>query len=675
MICPENVSSDTEGRTDFLDKETFLRTECPPRRLAGMGPGVGRNKLVLGLLLWLVLLSGGCAKYNTFYNAEKAFNEAEKSREARIKNNDEEFNTPTNAQKQQYEEAIRKAQKILDEYPGHSLTDDALFLQAKASHRIQSYRMSVRKIDLLFTNFPQTPYMEEALFTQALNYLLIGDVNRSNEYLVQLEAGFPNSRFQAETFKVQGENSYVIEDWEVARDAFLNYLERFPEAEARGEIQLKLSQCYWELEDYSPAAELLPDLIATAESNELVFRARLQQARVAVKQEEFALADQLVAELRDDAEIFEMQGNVTLVEAESLVAQERLDDAATVLENMPAEWATTNVRALSQDLLGYIYLDRWQLEEARTAFQEAVRGNRILEDLDRSRMLQGTLGEYLAAEQQLTTASGKREAELKLLQANALLFSLGQPRLALDLFLEIAMVRVPDESDVSSDPVDEGSDDNPDADTDENVDENPAEGENISAIALSDTTSGIDINGIAAADSTGLVVAPGAETPEIVPGEVATEAVEIDSALVARALYGAVLVCRDRLALPDSAAIFEDILLTQYPEFPQAFALQSGGRGNLLAYLLERRDQENQLRMLAMASGDSTQQDVNDEFALLTPDTESSQLDRPGRVFVDERRRKVYLQRRDNIYFNTLVSARGGDSGASPDSTYSGGNR
>ena len=91
-----------------------------------------------------------------------------------------------NRLKQDYQQAIKKAQKILDEYPGHSLTDDALFLQGKSYQRIASYRMSIRKLDLLFTNFPQTPYLEESIFLQAVNYLMLGDAGRSQDLLDRL---------------------------------------------------------------------------------------------------------------------------------------------------------------------------------------------------------------------------------------------------------------------------------------------------------------------------------------------------------------------------------------------------------------------------------------------------------------------------------------------------------
>ncbi len=105
----------------------------------------------------MLAVLAGCAKYNTYYNAKKAFDDAEHVRDEAIRKH-EDPPQPTGLQKTNYEKAIQKAQKILDEYPGNSLTDDALFLQAKAWHRLEGYRMSIRKLDLLFQNFPASEY-------------------------------------------------------------------------------------------------------------------------------------------------------------------------------------------------------------------------------------------------------------------------------------------------------------------------------------------------------------------------------------------------------------------------------------------------------------------------------------------------------------------------------------
>ena len=168
----------------------FLRLRIRPPR-----PATGTGRRLPILLAAGLLAVVGCAKYNTFYNAKRAFDQAEQVREEAIRNH-EDPPRPTGLQKTNYDKAIQKAQKILDEYPGHSLTDDALFLQAKAWHRLEGYRMSIRKLDLLFLNFPATEYMEEALYLQGLNYLLIGALDKSQAFLEQLERRFPDSRFK-----------------------------------------------------------------------------------------------------------------------------------------------------------------------------------------------------------------------------------------------------------------------------------------------------------------------------------------------------------------------------------------------------------------------------------------------------------------------------------------------
>ncbi len=394
-------------------------------------------------LLWPVVLSAlilflvGCAKYNTFYNAKKSFDSAEHVREEAIRKH-QDPPKPTGLQKSEYDNAIRKAQKVLDEYPGHSLTDDALFLQAKSYYRLDSYRMSIRKFDLLFTNFPQTPYLEEALFLTALDYLLIGALDRSQEYLDRLAKLYPDSKFQAETRKVSGDNSFALEDWAIAAENYRNYLELDSDIEERDRIGLKLAECYWEMEDYVSAAEVLQEVSNNTISADLGFRAKLLRARVHVRMGDFEVADLLLVELRDLAPIYQAQGEVLLVEAESLVAQNKGDKASPLLESMPAEWETPVVKVRAADLLGYLYLERGEWEEARAKFQTAMLKRDELDDGDRTRRLNDSLKDYLAAEVALPDARPDRVPGLKLLQANAMLFGFEHPGVAGDLYIQAA---------------------------------------------------------------------------------------------------------------------------------------------------------------------------------------------------------------------------------------------
>jgi len=391
-------------------------------------------------LLWpaiLILLFAGCAKYNTFYNARRSFDNAEEIRAEAIRKH-EDPPKPSGTQKSDYENAIKKAQKVLDEYPGHSLTDDALFLQAKSYYRLESYRMSISKFDLLFTNYPQTPYMEEALFLTALDYLLIGAVDRSQEYLDRLAKLFPDSKFQAETRKVSGDNFFAQEDWESAAENYRGYLELDSDIEERDRIGLKLAECYWEMEDYVSAAEVLQEVSNNTSSADLGFRAQLLRSRVHIRMGDFEVVDLLLVELRDKAPIYDAQGDVLLVEAESLVAQGKSDQASPLLENIPVDWETPPVKARAADLLGYLYIERGEWEEARIKFQAAMLKRDELDDEDRTRRLNDNLKDYLAAETALPDAQPERIPGLKILQANAMLFGFDHPGVAADLYIQAA---------------------------------------------------------------------------------------------------------------------------------------------------------------------------------------------------------------------------------------------
>ncbi|MDA3814208.1 MAG: hypothetical protein PF570_08150, partial [Candidatus Cloacimonetes bacterium] len=68
-------------------------------------------KFKVSILLILLLLTSGCVYYNTFYNAEKYFDEA---REMAL--ND--ANKPTNNAIQKYKKVIKKCGIVLEYYEG-----------------------------------------------------------------------------------------------------------------------------------------------------------------------------------------------------------------------------------------------------------------------------------------------------------------------------------------------------------------------------------------------------------------------------------------------------------------------------------------------------------------------------------------------------------------------------
>ena len=225
---------------------------CPGRRLiAGLA-----CLAAVGLLMM-----GGCSpRWNTLYNANQAFKRAEQARDEAIREG-RDVAQAVQSQRQNYMQAVEKAQKALDMFPGHSASDEALFLQGKSHHRLASYRMSIRQFDLLFTNFPRTKFMEESLFLQAINYLMINDAARSQTMLDLLERQFPDSRFQADALRASGDNAFALQDWEGAALVLTRYLERYPRAEGWDLGSLQLAEALWELDRCGEVGPVLQRVI------------------------------------------------------------------------------------------------------------------------------------------------------------------------------------------------------------------------------------------------------------------------------------------------------------------------------------------------------------------------------------------------------------------------------
>ncbi|MCK5732850.1 MAG: tetratricopeptide repeat protein [Candidatus Latescibacteria bacterium] len=132
------------------------------------------------VLLFLILLSG-CAYYNTFYNARKAFNEAEARREA----SGAAAGSSRRSGGGLYDKAIKKASRVLAFYPDSRWVDDSLLLLGKAFYHKEEYEKSVRKFEELEAHFPESDLVEEGRYWRGLALLETG---REDEAIAVLGA-------------------------------------------------------------------------------------------------------------------------------------------------------------------------------------------------------------------------------------------------------------------------------------------------------------------------------------------------------------------------------------------------------------------------------------------------------------------------------------------------------
>ena len=116
-----------------------------------------------------------CAYYNTLYNAEDKFAEAEKAMAAQTRAVEAApggVNAPgVNTQTAAYEDVIEKCKKVIANYPDSRHVDDAMVLSAKALYRLGKYDEAVAAIDTLETRHPKSELIDDATFLKGKSFV------------------------------------------------------------------------------------------------------------------------------------------------------------------------------------------------------------------------------------------------------------------------------------------------------------------------------------------------------------------------------------------------------------------------------------------------------------------------------------------------------------------------
>ncbi len=108
----------------------------------------------------------GCAYYNTLYNANQKYRDAEKAQATQRAAMGGQSLPPgqRNPQATAYEEVIEKCKKLLATYPKSRHCDDAMLLSAKALYQLGEYDEAVAALDTLETRYPKSNLLDDAEF-------------------------------------------------------------------------------------------------------------------------------------------------------------------------------------------------------------------------------------------------------------------------------------------------------------------------------------------------------------------------------------------------------------------------------------------------------------------------------------------------------------------------------
>ena len=207
------------------------------------------KKDFMRLSLILILILANCAYYNTYYNAEKFFNEAAKEREKR------KTDKPTAGELQNYKKAIEKASRLLEFYPDSKYVDDALMMLGKCFFYQEEYHKAVRKFNELMEYDPNSEYIAEARLWLGKSYTRLQDFENAMATFRQITNSDASQKIKDESLLLVGELHFEREDYASAAQEFDIAAQKIKNKKIRNRAGFLMGQSFFELGEYEKALQ------------------------------------------------------------------------------------------------------------------------------------------------------------------------------------------------------------------------------------------------------------------------------------------------------------------------------------------------------------------------------------------------------------------------------------
>ena len=326
---------------------------------------------IISLLFYvsIIFLFTSCVYYNTFYNAEKSFENATRIIEESPLLEDSEV--PPQAKKL-LDESIANSYIVLDKYSESKYVDDAYFIISKARFLKSEYPLSIDYLDRLIDEFPTSGYLNEAKIWKAYSQFRMGQVDSSKielEYILNnlkltQKEKLITLKFQAEIALGDGNVALALSYYEEAiqlsqkasnkvaiymklidisekNDLYprmITYLDKLSQV-ASNQIKLD-AKMDWikysrQLGNYNEIVTEIDNLLGQSEYQSIYMKLELEQAKVYLDQKDFEATKLLLSDFtstyerkNESAEAFYHLGYIALMEDFDLVLAKDYFDSA-----------------------------------------------------------------------------------------------------------------------------------------------------------------------------------------------------------------------------------------------------------------------------------------------------------------------------------------------------------
>ena len=345
----------------------------------------------------IILCYGGCAYYNTFYNAQQYYEEAEK-----IRLQKEGKTIPITAL-DKYGKTIQKCQKVLTDYPESKFRTDAFLLMAKSKFYRKDYDLAIDDIRIV-TQEGNDKQIEEAQYLRAQCKWKKGNAQTGIDELTKLLQISDSKEIQSKCHLSLAEIAQELNDSDLAMSHLQDGAKLTKNRDQKSAIYGRLAEMAFNKEDYDIAKDGYANVITNSLSKEKIENAHLQLLKILRIQKNYKAASRKIKGMLTDDKFKRIAGNLEMELVQLYRAQGEISEIETRLESIVNDYPRTPVSAEAYYLLGKIYTSqKWDLNKAKEYFDQVSKESSKSLFSPMAKSLSKAIGTYQEAQKDLET--------------------------------------------------------------------------------------------------------------------------------------------------------------------------------------------------------------------------------------------------------------------------------
>ncbi|MDD8019210.1 MAG: hypothetical protein PHP42_12625, partial [Bacteroidota bacterium] len=236
------------------------------------------------------------AYFNTYYNAQRAFSEAEDEvltaqkdfRDKSITGSVKQF-TISQTARTKFTSSIEKNSKLLTFYPTSKWVDDALLMIGKAYYYMEDDVKAERKFLELFVKYPESSLLDEGQLWYGKCLLRQKKYTEGVKQLENLYAKLlqTNEEIAGQASYELAQYYFTIQNYESANKFYSQALPLIGDDDQRAEIEFQNGKCFDELEQLDKAEKAFASVSDHTASYGLYFQAKLRRIKTLSKQKKY----------------------------------------------------------------------------------------------------------------------------------------------------------------------------------------------------------------------------------------------------------------------------------------------------------------------------------------------------------------------------------------------------